>query len=217
MNLEGKNILLVGANGHLGGLLKAELQHAGAHVISTYHRHPIENALQLDLTDEASIANLGAQLGDTKLDGLVIAAGVVAFGSAESTPAQVVADLMSVNATGVISLITKLTANLQGPDSFIVTLSGKVAELPTAGIAAYSASKSALYAYSVAAGRELRRAGIRWIDARPGHTETGLANRAIFGEAPNFPAGLSPESVAKRILKAITDGEKDLPSSAFEN
>ncbi|NBU16623.1 MAG: short-chain dehydrogenase, partial [Actinobacteria bacterium] len=60
-----------------------------------------------------------------------------------------------------------------------------------------------------------RRTGIRVIDARPPHTETGLATRAVAGTAPRFPQGLSPDTVASRIVAAIADGETDLPSSAF--
>jgi cyclic-di-GMP-binding biofilm dispersal mediator protein len=42
-----------------------------------------------------------------------------------------------------------------------------------------------------------------------------LATRAIAGQAPAFPTGLTPESVAQRIVNAIVQDEKDLPSSAF--
>ncbi len=43
----------------------------------------------------------------------------------------------------------------------IVTLSAVVAEMPTAGMAAYSAVKSAVTAFDAAAAREFRRSGIR--------------------------------------------------------
>jgi len=66
-----------------------------------------------------------------------------------------------------------------------------------------------------AASRELRRDGIRVFDARPGHTETGLAGRAIAGTAPTFAPGMAAEAVAARILKAIIEDEKDLPSTEF--
>ena len=53
------------------------------------------------------------------------------------------------------------------------------------------------------------------IDARPPHTETGLATRAVAGTAPNFPQGLDPAAVARRIVDAVADGSTDLPSEAF--
>ena len=75
--------------------------------------------------------------------------------------------------------------------------------------------KSALHSFGVAAGRELRRQGIRLIDARPGHTETELSRHPLAGATPVFPAGLSPAVVARRILEAIENDEKDLPSTSF--
>ena len=57
--------------------------------------------------------------------------------------------------------------------------------------------------------------GVGVIDARPPHTETGLASRAIEGTAPNFPTGLDPVNVARRIIDAVANGETDLPTAAF--
>ena len=65
------------------------------------------------------------------------------------------------------------------------------------------------------AAREVRRSGIRVIDARPGHTETELSRHPIAGETPKFPTGLEPAAVAQRIVEAIAGDEKDLPSTAF--
>jgi NAD(P)-dependent dehydrogenase (short-subunit alcohol dehydrogenase family) len=151
---------------------------------------------------------------------VIVAAGVVAFGPADQVSDVVLAELFAANALGPITLIRELTPLLAesasaGRKPFVVTLSGIVAESPTAGLAAYSASKSALAAFVSAASRELRRAGIRLLDARPGHTETDLSRHPIAGTAPAFPPGMDPARVANRIVQAIIADEKDLPSSAF--
>lgn len=150
----------------------------------------------------------------------MIAAGVVAFGPLTEVSDDAVRELHEVNAQGPMRLIRDATPALAesaaaGREPFIVTISGVVSESPTAGLAAYSASKTALAGFVSAATRELRRLGIRMVDARPGHTETGLATHPIEGTAPAFAAGLDPDAVAARIVRAIVDGEKDLPSSAF--
>ena len=70
-------------------------------------------------------------------------------------------------------------------------------------------------AHQVAA-RELRRSGIRVLDARPGHTETELSKHPLAGERPAFPVGYAPAAVVTRILDAVRADEKDLASSAFQ-
>ena len=221
--MHGKTILIVGARSVIARSLAERFSAAGASLILTtttgepVESQPTARVEQLDLSNRSSIEAFLERMSGVRLDGVVVAAGVVAFGSLESTPMSVSNQLMQINASGPIELVTGLVENLKlGEDPFVVTLSGKIAEIPTAGMAAYSASKAALYAFSVAAARELRRSGIRWIDARPGHTETGLAGRAIHGDAPAFGVGMNPQDVADRIVLAIQSGEKDLPSSSFE-
>jgi cyclic-di-GMP-binding biofilm dispersal mediator protein len=63
--------------------------------------------------------------------------------------------------------------------------------------------------------RELRSRKINVIDARPPHTETGLATRAIFGDAPKMKQGLEAEVVAKRIVDAIVNDENELAPVVF--
>lgn len=218
-------VLVVGASGGLGSRISARLTESGSTVIragGTSSSLTGADAFLADLRQESSAAALveAAVAAHGRLDGLVIAAGVVAFGPIGELTDETVRELFAINTTAPIGLIRAalphLTASAkEGRDPFIVTLSGVVSEAPTAGLAAYSASKSALAAFTQAASRELRRAGIRIVDARPGHTETGLATRPIAGEAPAFPTGHNPDDVADRIVRAIADGEKDLPSTAF--
>jgi len=231
--LRGKNILVIGATGVLGSLLAQRLSDAGAQVILAGRSSDKLAALAIAGTpvvvdlEHAPEAIIPAAIAASEaagcgglVDGLVIAAGVVAFGpAAELTPATL-AQLFAVNALGPISVITSaipaLTASAAaGNEPFVLTMSGIVAESPTAGLAAYSASKAALAAFVAATSREVRRSGIRLIDARPGHTETGLATRAIQGTAPAFPVGFAAGFVADRMLTAITAGERDVPSTAF--
>jgi len=224
--LESKTVLVIGATGGIGTSLCAALSAAGATVIGTTQRSENLGRLAavssqqhvLDLADPGSIASFLDEFeGDgVTIDGLIVAAGVVAFGNAVDAPAAGFDRLMAVNATGPIHVMSALAPIIgRSGDGFIVTLSGMIAETPMAGLSAYSASKAALHAFSVAAGREFRRLGVRMIDARPGHTESGLATRAVFGEAPNFGAGLTTDAVAARIVAAIVDDEKDIPSGAF--
>ncbi|MES2094107.1 MAG: SDR family NAD(P)-dependent oxidoreductase [Actinomycetota bacterium] len=223
--LSGAVVLVVGASGVLGSEIARLLESAGAAVVRAGRdpeQLPGPDALLADLSDDTAARTIiAASLKrHDRLDGIVIAAGVVAFGPASELLDDTLRQLFETNTLAPIRLIREATPSLTasaaaGRKPFIVTLSGIVAESPTAGLAAYSASKAGLAAFVQAASRELRRSGIRILDARPGHTETGLATRAIAGTAPPFPPGLEPIAVAERIVRGILDDEKDLPSTAF--
>jgi cyclic-di-GMP-binding biofilm dispersal mediator protein len=176
----------------------------------------------LDLENQDSIDTLTNYINSSVevIDGIVIAAGLVAFGSIHETPNSIQSRLMQVNALGPINLVRQLLPKLQrsadsGKHPFVVSISGVIAENPMAGLAAYSSSKTAMHGFAIAAAKELKKLGIRWLDARPGHTDSGLAGRAIFGTAPNFGSGMQVEHVVSRIIQAIKADEKDLPSNSF--
>ena len=213
--LENKTILVIGATGGLGSQFVQQLGESGASVISA-------SSADVKLENEDSIERFAKHVAANyaSIDGIVLAAGQVAFGSIAETPAEVRERLMRVNFLGQVDLVSALLPSLiksaeAGNAPFVLSISGVIAESPMAGLAAYSASKTALLGYSQASARELRRASIRWIDTRPGHTETGLAGRAIFGQAHAFGAGLEPAAVVARIIEAIKNDEKDLPSGSF--
>jgi short-subunit dehydrogenase len=228
-NLSGASVLIVGASGGLGRPLAAGLAARGASLTLAGRDAGRLQALGVpgaivaaDVTAPggASAMVQAALQANQRLDGVIYAAGAVAFGTVGEVTDELADALWAVNTRGWMSTLREANAALaqsasEGRSPFVVTLSGVVAEAPTAGLAAYSAVKSALHAFGVAAGRELRRSGIRLIDARPGHTETELSKHPLAGVAPAFPQGLSPEAVAGRIIQAIEDDEKDLPSSAF--
>jgi len=228
--IKGKNILVMGASGVLGSTIATKLASLGATVMATSSSlesaervpHNANPRLLVDLSSEESINILLEYLldSDVKVDGIINATGVVAFGNFSELEPKTLNRLFAINALGPIQLIRGLLERLKesaasGNEPFILTISGVVAQSPMAGLAAYSASKAALYAFGQAISRELRRDGIRVIDARPGHTETGLATRAIAGVAPAFPQGMSAEQVADRIIRAIIENEKDLPADSF--
>jgi short-subunit dehydrogenase len=227
--LAGSRVLVVGATGALGRLLADRLADGGAD-LALHGRDPGRLAaleargstVGIELTDEDAPERLVASAVDALggLDGVVLAAGVVAFDTVGETAGQDLETLFTVNALAPMRILSSALPALResaaaGRSPFVLGLSGIVAEMPTVGLPSYSASKAALAAYLTAAGRELRRGGIRVLDARVGHTETGLTERALFGRAPRFPAGHDPAAVADRLVRAIGAGETALPPAAF--
>ncbi|AMM22306.1 hypothetical protein AX769_09000 [Frondihabitans sp. PAMC 28766] len=218
-------MLVVGASGGLGSRIAAALAAAGATVVrggrSAEHlTGPGAYLADIRTRDGGPSLVAAALAAHGRLDGVVVAAGVVAFGDAASLGDDVLDELFEANATGPIRILRSAFPALaasatQGRSPFVVTISGVVAESPTVGLAAYSASKAALAAFVAAASREYRRSGIRLLDARPGHTGTELSTHPLAGTAPKFGPALDPDVVAARIVEAIEHDEKDLPSRAF--
>ena len=150
-----------------------------------------------------------------RLDGVVVAAGIVAFGDLVDTDDVVVEELFLTNAMGPMWLAKRVAPVLQSSQGFFVNLSGVVAEAPMPGMAAYSASKAAAAAATEAVRREFRRMKVAVIDVRPPHTETGLATRPLAGSAPKMPQGLDPAAVAERVVAAIEQGDAAVASTDF--
>ena len=209
----------------MGAEITRQLQEKGATVLGTARVNEtagnipakVEIRLLLDYESPESVKTLTDYLlASSEIDGIINASGLVAFGEAASLDSQTIGRLMAVNASGPMQLFSALQPLLAKKDeSVLVNLTGVVAETPLPGIAAYSASKCAIDGFLTGVAREWRRTGTRVISARPGHTETGLAGRAIAGEAPKFPEGMTAEQVASRIIQAIEGDEKELPASSF--
>lgn len=222
-DLRGARVAVVGATGALGSLLTAELAARGARLLVT-GRDPArldeveaEVRVVADLGDaragDAVVEAARAHLGG--LDGLVNAAGVVAFGPLADTPDEVVEELFLANVVGPLLLLRRVLPLLEESHGFMAQLSAVVAEQPLPRMAAYSASKAALSAAATALRTELRRSRVDVHDVRPPHTETGLAGRPLSGEAPRLPAGQDPTEVARRVVSAIEAREPDLGPEAF--
>ena len=219
--LGGKHVVVVGATSVLGARIAAHLAAAGARVSAIVRDHTRLDGASVfqyalaDVTDTAAMRVAFASVASVgPIDGVVNASGVVAFGGIGELDDATLAKLFAVNATAPIVMLRE-SATLIADGGFFVNISGVVATQPVAGMAAYSASKAAAWAAMSAVARELRRRQIDVIDARPPHTETGLASRAIAGVAPKMPVGLTPDIVAARIVAAIVVGERDLPVEAF--
>ena len=212
-----KVAIIAGGTGGLGTVLRSELEARGC-VVVTISRAHIDDASHItaDLRSPeaatAAIADVVSQLGS--VDIVINAMGVVAFGPINTTSVDTVEELFLTNTFGHIFLMQAALQNMK-TGSVLVGISGVIAEQNLPGMSVYGASKAATRSFNEALGREARRSGVRVIDARPPHTETGLTSRAIAGTPPKFPTGLDPIHVVRRIVQAIADGETDLPSSAF--
>lgn len=214
-SLAGRVVAVVGATGVLGGEIARVLAGRGATVVRAGRSGEVD--VVLDLADaDAGDALVGyARERFGRLDGVVVAAGVVAFGPLADTGDDVLEELFLTDALGPLWLSRHVLPALVESRGFLVHLSGVVASQPLPGLVAYSAAKAALAAGLAALGREVRRAGVLVCDAQPPHTETGLATRPLAGVAPPMPRGLDPAAVAERVVAAIEREETRVLAADF--
>ncbi|MGL4744134.1 MAG: SDR family NAD(P)-dependent oxidoreductase [Dermatophilaceae bacterium] len=224
--LQDKVIAVVGASGVLGGCIARGAADRGAHLVLVGRDD--RRLADAGVADDAPrvVGDLAdSSLGDRvlaaaqdrygRLDGLVNAAGVVAFGSLADTDDAVVEELFLTNVVGPLFLVRRILPALADSRGFLAQISAVVAERPMAGMVAYSASKAALTAASAALAAELRRSRVDVFDIRPPHTETGLVGRALAGQPPRLPQGLDPQRVAETVLDAVEAGRVSLASTDF--
>ncbi len=216
-DLNGSVVAVVGATGGLGSEIAAALESRGATVVRVNRSGGEGVELAVDVRDtgagDALVEHVTGRHG--RLDGVVLASGIVAFGDLVDTDDVTIEELFLTNAMGPMWLAKRVAPALRETQGFFVNISGVVAESPMPGMAAYSASKAAAAAASEAIRREFRRMKVHVVDARPPHTETGLATRPLAGAAPKMPDGLAPSAVAERIVQAIVAGEPVVAPDTF--
>lgn len=221
MKLKNARVLVVGATGVLGGAIAARLSEGGARLAVTgrdeeaaarvSRRVGAEHHTALDLLDVEGCSGAVREAAQRLegLDGVVVATGVAAFGPARETDDEVTEELFAVNTLGPIAVVRAALPHLR-PGGALAVITAVLADVPTAGMAAYSASKAAMAAYLTAVRREVRMDKVTVLDARPPHMDTGLADRALGGDAPRLPKGHDVDEVVGLIVQGMVEGRSEL-------
>ncbi len=219
MEISGSRILLAGATGVIGGKLAESLSENGARLflagrdpgaLASIGERLQSETVVLDYSEPESVAGAveAAVAGLGGLDAVVVATGAVAFGEARDLDPEVLTRLIEANATGPMHLISESLKRLE-PGGSIVAITAVVAEFPTAGMAAYSASKASLAAFLSALRREVRRQ-FTVLEVSPGHMETGFAGRALAGEPPAMPEPEDVDELVGVIVQSMIDGRREI-------
>lgn len=225
IDLSGSSVVILGGSGQLGSRIASLMAQRGARITLAARRRrrleatalkiPGSVVAEFDLrsASEASVPLDVARQAFGRVNGVVNAAGVVAFGALSQTEDSVIEDVVAIDLVGPLRLYRRAIPMMDR--GFILNLSGAIAAVPTAGMATYSAAKAGLSAATVALAREIRRDGISVLEAQPPHTETGLVERAIAGSPPSLPVGLDPDAVAERLVSGVENGERMMSAEAF--
>ena len=134
-DLNGKIVAVVGATGGLGREIAAVLAERGAVVVGANRSGGSDVVVDLRDSDggRALVDHCVSTHG--RLDGVVVAAGIVAFGDLADTDDVVIEELLLTNAMGPMWLAKRATPALAESQGFILNDSGVVADPPMPGMA----------------------------------------------------------------------------------
>lgn len=155
-------------------------------------------ALPTDVTSEAAVEALaGATLRTLgRIDVLVTAAGVAAFGPVADAKTADWDAMLAANLRGVMlacrAVLPAMTAQRAGT---IINVASIAAKRPIPGAAAYAATKAGVVMWSRVLAEELRGAGVRVGVLVPGAVDTPLWD--AVADAPDRGRMLRPEDVAE--------------------
>ncbi|MCX5043219.1 SDR family oxidoreductase [Aldersonia sp. NBC_00410] len=186
----------LGADVAIGDIDEAKVKEAGAELgLEVYDR--------LDVTDptsfEAFLDRTERQLGP--IDVLVNNAGIMPCGRLVDEPDAVTRRILDINTYGVI-LGSKLAAARMVPRrrGHVINISSIAGEMPTPGLATYSASKAAVLAFTDAMRAEYNGTGVHFSAVLPTFTNTELT--AGTGGAKGF-RNAEPEEIAAAVVALL--------------
>jgi NAD(P)-dependent dehydrogenase (short-subunit alcohol dehydrogenase family) len=203
--IEGKAVLVTGANRGIGQALVTEALRLGAARVYAGTRRPYAHpdprvtSLALDITDEGLVRAAAAQV--ESLDILVNNAGVFLFD--DLSDREALERHLTVNLFGTYSMIQAFLPSLAASRGAIVNNVSIAALAPIPVTPAYSLSKAAMLSLTQSLRMLLAAQGVRVHAVLTGPTDTDMVRALDIPKA-------SPQSVAQGIFEGVEKGEEDI-------
>ena len=181
-----KTILVTGASRGIGLELCRQLRQAGHRVIAACRTAPDElRSLGcriidgVEVTDDATVARLAAEVGGDRIDVLVNNAGILARDSLDDLDFDGMRRQFEVNALGPLRVTRALLPNLGAGSKVVIITSrmGSIADNSSGGYYGYRMSKAAVNIAGVSLARDLRGRGIAVLLLHPGMVATEMTGR----------------------------------------
>jgi NAD(P)-dependent dehydrogenase (short-subunit alcohol dehydrogenase family) len=205
MQIQGKTVLITGANRGIGRALVDALLTRGALRVFASARSAQErdalatldarvHPLALDVTNPSQIAAAVDQVNT--LDLLINNAGTLAGYSLLSTPRGALESDFAVNFWGTLELTKAFAPKLEASKGALLNMLTLVSMASMPAIGGYSASKAAAWSMTQALRKELGERGVTVFAAYPGAVDTDMIR--------NFDMAKTPAAVvAANVLNAV--------------
>ena len=203
-------ILITGANRGIGLALAQQFAARGDHVIGVCrHRSDALDATGaqveagIDVTDGAAIDALAQRLHETRIDTLVLNAGILgneSLGAIDADGFDSMRRQFEVNALGPLRVAQALRARIAdgGKVGIITSRMGSVTDNGSGGYYGYRASKAAVNAIGKSLALDLAARGIAVVLLHPGYVATDM----VDGHGDVTPAQAATQLIAQ--LDALT-------------
>jgi NAD(P)-dependent dehydrogenase (short-subunit alcohol dehydrogenase family) len=241
-HLAGKTAVVTGAGSGIGRSLARLLAVRGAMVHVVDRNGPAAETVAGDIRDaggaavahtvDVTDADAVVRLADTvfrdgPLDLLFNNAGIGHGGSVIDTTLDDWRQLIDVNLMGVVHGLHAFLERLLAQDrpSHIVNTASMAGLVPVAGLAAYSATKSAVVGLTDALAIELRGTPVRVTALCPGVINTAIISTSTLrGDWIDrrdrtqalYSKSTSPDVVARQALAAVTRGRTIVPTPRYQ-
>lgn len=207
LGLDGLTALVTGAASGIGAACVAELQAGGARVVGldVVAAADADEAVVADVTDPEAVD--GAVATRDRLDIVVCCAGIGAVGDVAENDDDEWHRLFDVNVLGIVRVVRAAQPQLRASDHAAVVSIGSIAG--HAGLplrAAYSATKGAVHALTLAMAADGVAHGIRVNAVAPGTVDTPWVGR-LLDAAPD-PAAARAQLAARQPVGRLGRAEE---------
>jgi uncharacterized oxidoreductase len=214
MQMNGNTILITGGGSGIGRALAEKFQALGNQVIiagrnaATMDKVTAANpgmaAMTFDVGDASSVAAFARDVvaRHPKLNIVINNAGIMQAENLMEAPGNLGAaeQTIATNLLGPIRLTSALLPHfLKQPHASVVTVSSGLAFVPMAATPTYSATKSAIHAYSIALREQLKGSSTSVIEIVPPYVQTQLMGE----KQANDPRAMPLESFVDEVMDIL--------------
>ena len=201
-----KTVLITGANRGIGLALTRQYSARGDKVIAACRQSSdalektgVQVEAGVDVTDDAALTGLAQRLGDTRLDVLVLNAGIMtreAFGEIQTDGWEDMRRHFEVNAMGPLRVAQALSGHLaeDAKIGIITSRMGSMADNGSGGRYGYRASKAAVNAIGKSLAVDMESRGVAVFLLHPGFVATDM----VGGKGE-----VSPEHAAAQLVERL--------------
>jgi NAD(P)-dependent dehydrogenase (short-subunit alcohol dehydrogenase family) len=170
------------------------------------------NTVQADVSDSERVAKIVSAM--ERVDALVHLVGGFAMGDTADFSDEDWHHQININLTTTFTMVRAVLPKMQTQNyGRIITISSRAAEQPAGKMAAYSATKAAVLAFTRAVADEFRDTDITANTVLPGTIDTAANRSAMGDEAARL--WVKPEAIAKVITFLASPEAGDISGAAI--